>query len=99
MKNSSFRVCTYMNGEYSDSLQSTKSGNLMQVQARFSTPDQTGRVAKPAPYTMDTGSFPGVRRPERDLNHHLLSSVEVKERAAFMPDYRMEFIYIYAVYL
>ena len=33
--------------------------------ARFSTPVQTGPGAHPASCTMDTGSFPGVKRPKR----------------------------------
>ena len=37
--------------------------------ARFSTPVQTGPGAHLASYTMDTGSFPGVKRPERRINH------------------------------
>jgi len=32
---------------------------------RFSAPVQTGLGANPASYTMGTGSFPGVKRPER----------------------------------
>jgi len=37
--------------------------------ARFSTPVQTGLGAHPASYTMGTGSFPGVKRPGRGVNH------------------------------
>jgi hypothetical protein len=47
---------------------------------RFSTPVQTGPGAQPASYTMDTGSFPGVKRPGRDVNHPPQFSAEVKER-------------------
>jgi hypothetical protein len=32
--------------------------------ARFSIPVQAGPGAHPASYTMGTGSFPGVKRPE-----------------------------------
>jgi hypothetical protein len=49
--------------------------------ARFSAPVQTGPGAYPAPYTMGTGSFPGVKRPERGVDHQSPSSAEVKERA------------------
>jgi hypothetical protein len=31
-------------------------------------------------YTMGTGSFPGVKRPGRGVNHPPPSSAEVKER-------------------
>jgi len=48
--------------------------------ARFSAPGQTGPGAYPASYTMGTGSFPGVKRPERDVDHPPPSSAGVKER-------------------
>jgi hypothetical protein len=38
------------------------------------------RPAHPAPYTMGTGSFPGVKRPGRGFDHPTPSSPEVKER-------------------
>jgi hypothetical protein len=44
------------------------------------TPVQTGRGAHPASYTMDTGSFPGVKRPGRGVDHPPSPSAEVKER-------------------
>jgi hypothetical protein len=43
--------------------------------ARFSAPVQTVLGA----YTMDIGSFPGVKRPEAGVGHPLPSSTEVKE--------------------
>jgi len=46
--------------------------------ARFSAPVQTCPGAHPASYTMGTGSFLGVKRPER--GHPPLSNAEVKER-------------------
>jgi hypothetical protein len=41
--------------------------------AIFSTPVHTVPGAHPAFYTMGTGSFPGVKRPRRDVDipHHL----------------------------
>jgi len=39
------------------------------VGARFSEPVQTGPVANPAPYTMNTASFPGVKQPGRGVGH------------------------------
>jgi hypothetical protein len=36
---------------------------------RFSAPVQTGPGAYPAFYTMDTGSFPGVKRPGCGVDH------------------------------
>ena len=37
--------------------------------ARFSAPVQTGTVVHPASCTMDTGSFPGVKRLGRGVDH------------------------------
>ena len=48
--------------------------------ARFSTPVQTGPGAQPTSYTMGTGSFLGVKRSGRGVDHPPPSSSEVKER-------------------
>ena len=48
--------------------------------ARFSVPVQTGPEAHPASYTMGTGSFPGLKRSRRGVDHTPPSSAEVKER-------------------
>jgi hypothetical protein len=37
--------------------------------ARFSKTIQTSLVAHPTSHTMGTGSFPGVKRPERGVDH------------------------------
>ena len=47
--------------------------------ARFSAPVQTGPGAHPTSCTTCTGSFPGVKRPERGVDQPP-SSAEVKER-------------------
>ena len=47
--------------------------------SRFSAPVQTGPGAHPASCTMGTGSFPGVNRPGRGLDHQRPYSAEVKE--------------------
>jgi hypothetical protein len=47
---------------------------------RFSSPVQNGSEAHPASYIMDTGSFLGVKRPGRGVDHPPPSSAEVKER-------------------
>ena len=39
---------------------------------KFSAPFHIGPEAYPAPYTMGTGSFPGVKRPGHDFDHLLL---------------------------
>jgi hypothetical protein len=49
------------------------------VGAKFSALDQTVPAAHPP--TMGTGVFPGVKRPERGVDHSPPSSYEVKERA------------------
>ena len=49
-------------------------------EARFSAPVHTGPGAYPASYTMGTGSFLGVKRPGRGVNHPAPCSAEVKER-------------------
>jgi hypothetical protein len=50
------------------------------VGAKFSAPAHTGPGAHPASYTRGTGSFPGVKRPGRGVDHLSPSSAEVKER-------------------
>jgi hypothetical protein len=50
------------------------------VVARFSAAVQTGSGAHPASFTMGTGSFPGITRPGRGVDHPPLSRAEVKER-------------------
>jgi hypothetical protein len=50
------------------------------VGARFSTPVQTGLGAHPASYTVDTGSFPGVKWPVRGVDHPPPSSAKFNGR-------------------
>jgi hypothetical protein len=54
---------------YIDSLRAGRSGDRILVGARFSAPVQTGSEAHPASYIMDTGSFPGVKRAVRGVDH------------------------------
>ena len=65
---------------YSESLRAGRFGDSIPVWARFSVPVQTVPGAHPASYTMGTGSFPGVKRPGRGVDHPPSSSAEVKER-------------------
>jgi hypothetical protein len=46
----------------------------------ISAPVQTGPGAHPDSCTMGTRSFPGVKRPGRDVDHPPQSSAEIKER-------------------
>ena len=48
--------------------------------ARFSAPVHTGPGAHPASCTMDTGSFPGVKRPGRGADHPPPSKCRCHER-------------------
>ena len=48
--------------------------------ARFSAPVHTSPGAHPASYTTGTGSFLGVKRPGRGINHPPPPSAEVNER-------------------
>ena len=50
------------------------------MEAIFSAPVQTGSEAHPASYKMGTGSFPGVKQPERGVEHPPIFCAEVKER-------------------
>ena len=65
---------------YSDSLRAGRSGNRSPLGTRFSAPVQTGPGAHPPIHTMDTGSFPGEKRPGRGVHHPPPSSAEVKEK-------------------
>jgi hypothetical protein len=49
------------------------------VGARFFEHVQTGPGAHPASCTMDTGCFPGVKRPGRGADHPHPSSAEVED--------------------
>ena len=48
--------------------------------ARFSALVQTGTGTQPASYTMGTGSFPGVKRPGRGVDHppHLAPRLKIE---------------------
>jgi hypothetical protein len=54
------------------------SGDRIPVGATFFAHVQPGPGSHPASRTMGTGSFPGVKRPERGADHPPPSSVEVK---------------------
>jgi hypothetical protein len=83
---SRIKICTCFSrgpgwlSRYSDSLRAGRSGNRIPVGARYFAAVQTGPGAHPASCTMGTGSFPGVKRPGRGVDHPPSSSVRVKER-------------------
>jgi hypothetical protein len=64
-------------GPYGDSLRAGRSGGRIPVWTRFSAHVYTGPGADPASYTMGTGSFPGVKRPGRGVDHPPPSSAKV----------------------
>jgi len=53
------------------------------VGARFSAPVLTGPGAHPASYTMHTGSFPGVKRPGRSIDHPPPSAPRLKKEYSY----------------
>jgi hypothetical protein len=64
-----------------DWLRAGRSGDRIPVGgARYSAPAQTGPRNHPASYTMGTGSFPGVKGPERGDDLPPQPRAEVKER-------------------
>ena len=68
---------------YSKQLQAGRSGNRIPVDARYSTPVQTGPGVHPASCTMRTGSFPGVKS-DRGVTltpHPLLVPLVMKEQS------------------
>ena len=50
------------------------------MDARFSPSVQTNLGYHPDSYALGSGSFAGVKRPGRDVNHPPVSDAEVKER-------------------
>jgi hypothetical protein len=73
------RSCAWLS-RYSDSLRAGRSLCRISVGARFSSSVQTDPGAHPVFYIMGAGSFPGVKRQWRGVNHLPPSSAEVKER-------------------
>jgi hypothetical protein len=62
---------------YSNWLRAGWYGDRIPVRTRIFAPVQTGPGAHPASCTMGTGSFPGVKRPGRDIDPSSLCNVEV----------------------
>ena len=61
---------------HSVSLRARWSGDRITVGARFSAPVQTGPGDHPVSYTMGTGSFSGVKRPGRGVDHPRTAEVK-----------------------
>jgi len=69
-----------LRSRYSDLLRAGRSGDQIPVWVRFSAPAQTGPGVHSASCTMCTGSFPGVKRTGRGIDHPPPSSAGVQER-------------------
>jgi hypothetical protein len=63
---------------YSDWLRAGRFRDRIPVGARFIAHVQTGPGTHPAPCTMGTGSFPGVKWPGRGADHPPPPSAEVE---------------------
>jgi len=72
-------VPSHPNGRDSNCLRVRWSRDSIPVGARFSVPVHTGTGAQPASFTIRTGSFPGVKRPGRDVAHPHLEQRLKKE--------------------
>jgi len=65
--------------QYGESLQAGRSGDRIPLGARFSAPVQTGPAIHPASHTMGTGSFQGIKRPGRGVEHPPLLAPRLKK--------------------
>ena len=84
-------------------LRARRSGDRIQVGGEIfrTRPDRPWGLL--SPYTKHTGSFPGVKRPGRGVDHPSPSSAEVKERVVilvfplyiFMAAYEVNCTYLY----
>jgi len=81
-----------------------RSGDRIPVGARFSAPVQIGPVSHLAYYTMGNGSFPGVKRPERGVEHPLHFCRGWRKSRAILPlpfwtfvaSYRVKFTFTFS---
>jgi len=62
-----------------------RSGDRIPVEARFSAPVQTGPGTHPPSYKMGTGSFPGVKRPGRRVDHSTHLAPRLKKEWNYFP--------------
>jgi hypothetical protein len=66
-------------GIRSDSLRAAESGDRIPVRKRFSAHVQTGPGTNTASYTIGSGSFPGIKRPGRGVDHPIHLTPRLKE--------------------
>ena len=62
-----------------------RSGDRFPVGSTSSAPVQTGPGSHPATYAVGTGSFLGVKRPGRGVDHPPSYTAEAKERVPLFP--------------
>jgi hypothetical protein len=68
---------------YTDSLRVGRSGDRIQVEARFSESIQTGPTSHPSSYTTSIGSFPRVQRPGVALTTHSHLAPRLKKEYSY----------------
>ena len=84
-----FKIALYINTGPGSSvgiatdLRAGMSGDRILMGVRFSSPVQTGRGAHPASCTMGTGSYPGVKRPGRGVDHPPHLAPRLKKEYSF----------------
>jgi hypothetical protein len=61
-----------------------RSGDRIPVGARFSATVQTGSETHPASDTVGTGSFPGLKRPERGAEHPSHLAPRLKKEQSYI---------------
>ena len=82
---------------YSDSLRTGWSRDRIPVGARFSAPVQTGTGAHPASHTVGTGSFSGVKRSERSVDHPPHIAPRLRKSITIPVIHLWEFVVCYRV--
>jgi hypothetical protein len=79
---------------YSDSLRAGWSLDRIPVWTRFSAPYQTGPGALPPSYTMGTGSFSGVKRAGRDVDHPPHLAPRLKKEYSYISSYGPSWLFL-----
>jgi hypothetical protein len=67
----------------SNSLRPGRSGDRIPEEERLFTPVKTGPGAQIAFYAIGNGSFPGVKRPRRDVDHPPPYNTEIKKEQSY----------------
>jgi hypothetical protein len=78
---------------YSGPLLAGRSVDRNPVGASFFAPVQTDPGTHPASYTMDTGSFPGVKRPLRGVDHRPHLAPKFKKEYSYNSTHPLGLLY------